>query len=665
MLDHSLPMQLKPDPSVDDAATPFFFGNLLNATTSIEADTIDPLSVCTMPTPIMTAASSFSSNSTSFPDVFGSWSSVATDSRPPTMASSFNDAFQATLPSSQAASLADANQWTSKGSLSGYHDPIFSPLESQISRDPCSLSAQFSPGKSMPVRRFTTGAEPRPAPFAFRNASFSDLGRIGLDSSNGLGAISGSLQATQPSIDQASQQIVSDTDSVSVSVSSTTDAKVSAEDGLALWLGQDILAELLDEMKGQDPTTPIAELHQSAENTFHPLSTWDAKFCRRRRNAVAQLPPLVSCGLMASMVSVASQRSSDHNSLSSSEEDDDLLGGSDQELAGFDRVCSPRSCPLSPTARPMSPKSGSDPIKAASFDDTTDLPQMHRILSSWNFTCDRQRRRKAVKPRKRTRSSQNRPTKHKQLKPDANKASKSGVGRGPGRPRKATTGSSAAGSIHKADMDSDFDFDPMLCCDSPSESVFEDDSATEQETHTNASRKRQRGLSKTSGNTFSITSQVVLRPRTDVDEEEVPYPNYPATHDEAKGNNGPTASQGGEDAIDETQVVFPADLYAPRFTRRGPHGREGWCSLCTNGEWYSMKRSQYLYHLQYDHGICSLTRKAFDPPVHMRVWNDATERTEGLCEHCQEWIPISFGSVRKRDYKAWFKHAQKCHRHKA
>jgi hypothetical protein len=75
-----------------------------------------------------------------------------------------------------------------------------------------------------------------------------------------------------------------------------------------------------------------------------------------------------------------------------------------------------------------------------------------------------------------------------------------------------------------------------------------------------------------------------------------------------------------------------------------------------------MKRSQYLYHMQYDHGISSLTRKVFHPPNHIRIWNDAVQKTEGLCHHCHSWIAICFGPARKRDFKAWFKHARKCHR---
>ncbi|PWN47657.1 hypothetical protein IE53DRAFT_320830 [Violaceomyces palustris] len=131
-------------------------------------------------------------------------------------------------------------------------------------------------------------------------------------------------------------------------------------------------------------------------------------------------------------------------------------------------------------------------------------------------------------------------------------------------------------------------------------------------------------------------------------------------------NDGPhgAPSEGFEEEVDESESLFASDLYAPRLTRRGPPGREGWCSLCPQGGWYSMKRSQYLYHMQYDHGISSLTRKVFEPPSMLRIWNDEVETTDGLCEHCSEWIPICFGPVRKRDFKAWFKHAHKCHRDK-
>ena len=170
------------------------------------------------------------------------------------------------------------------------------------------------------------------------------------------------------------------------------------------------------------------------------------------------------------------------------------------------------------------------------------------------------------------------------------------------------------------------------------------------------------------GKTFSITCQISLRPRAGTNDEEVFYPCLSDKPFNIAQNDGPTPRDGmgrerdrGETIEEESPSVSPPDLYAPRFTRRGTLGREGWCSLCTQGGWYSMKRSQYLYHLQYDHGISSQTRREFSPPAMLRIWNDGVETTEGLCHECDAWIPICFGPVRKRDFKAWFKHAHKCH----
>lgn len=359
---------------------------------------------------------------------------------------------------------------------------------------------------------------------------------------------------------------------------------------------------------------------------------------RPRRNAVAQLPPLVSSGLMASVLGATGKSETDPSSMPSSEWEEEP---SDVE------ALSPNSCPLSPSTKPFASRA-----RVASMRETNQLPRLHRILSSWDFSCDRGRYRKPSKTGpKSIKGNKARHLKAQQTKQDPHNASSSLTGRGPGRPRKNTV----------ASMELDMGIDESDAALSEPQNACDDDSCGTQDDVT----KRSLGSSKSCGNSFSLTDHIVLRPRADRDEDEVAYPNYAPNHQEARVNTGPDLSLAGQEIVDETQLTFTTDLYAPRFTRRGAYGREGWCSMCTHGEWYSMKRSQYLYHLQYDHGICSLTRKTFEPPVNMRVWNDPMQRTEGLCHYCQEWTPICFGAVRKRDYKAWFKHAHKCHRHKA
>lgn len=663
-VDQSIDMPAKLEPISEDTSTPFFFGNILEAISGNEARPVDILANNTPISARHLTASSLSSALASYPETLGSWSSIPSDSRPATMASSFTTAsLDGSLPSHLTSAFCHPASMD-KAVCSGYCDPVFglaighqATNESKIGP----LQTDFAPpssSKQMHTRRFTTGSEPRPVGItpsvcleesSQKNSNWHSM------------SFDPHAKPTTPlqSFKHASLASVKDAQGQHERIEPpSTACKVSPEDSLALWLGQDILSELLDEIKGEHPG-PISEACEQASEPPQDLTEWGANLCRRRRNAIVQLPAVVSCGLMATMVSAESE--SDSTSASSSEQGDVTQGG-DLVRHAVDQIYSPHSCPLSPSTRPVSPKSGLKSSRSASFNDASELPQMHQILSSWDFTCDRGRYRKLVK-RGRAHADARQARKSKKMKQterDAKKASRSQNRRGPGRPR--TTKVSLAKVM---DCDPDSDSENMACCDSAVDLTDDSDEGMGREGSEGMSSKRLRGHSKSSGNTFSITSRIVLRPRVGTDEEEVPYPHLPATFEEASKNDGPDASQGGDDATDESSVVFPTDLYAPRFARRGPYGREGWCSLCTQGEWYSMKRSQYLYHLQYDHGVCSLTRKMFEAPVHLRVWNDAMERTEGLCHHCQEWIPICFGAIRKRDYKAWFKHAHRCHRHKA
>lgn len=182
-----------------------------------------------------------------------------------------------------------------------------------------------------------------------------------------------------------------------------------------------------------------------------------------------------------------------------------------------------------------------------------------------------------------------------------------------------------------------------------------------------------------SGKTYTVTGKIELRQRrrwgAAIEEVRViPYPQYPLQFAAAVRNSGPLASNGPHSKVEETRCEFGSDLYTPRFVRRSCQGeagsfRMGFCSLCSPSElevecggWYSLKRSQYLYHLQFEHGISSISRRPFSPPVEMRVWNDDDEATDGLCGVCGQWVAIAFGPVRKRSWKAWWKHAVKCHR---
>lgn len=185
-----------------------------------------------------------------------------------------------------------------------------------------------------------------------------------------------------------------------------------------------------------------------------------------------------------------------------------------------------------------------------------------------------------------------------------------------------------------------------------------------------------------SGKTYTITEKIELRQRRRsgalIEEVGViPYPQYPPQFAAAARNSGPLASNVPHGKVEATRCEFGSDLYTPRFIRRSCQGevgsyRMGFCSLCSaselegeSGGWYSPKRSQYLYHLQFEHGISSISRRPFSPPVEMRIWNDDDEATDGLCGVCGQWVAIAFGPVRRRSWKAWWKHAAKSHRSQA
>lgn len=173
---------------------------------------------------------------------------------------------------------------------------------------------------------------------------------------------------------------------------------------------------------------------------------------------------------------------------------------------------------------------------------------------------------------------------------------------------------------------------------------------------------------------YTISQDIILKPRPSaserVEEEQVDYPQDLELYQQCLQARAPPPSSNNDDPrIVETNVgvmersrAGEMDIYTPRWSRGAHRERDGWCHLCKQGGWYSMKRSQYLYHLQYDHGVSSQTKKVFAPPKALRIWNDAVESTEGLCVCCNKWIPICFGPVRKRNFKVYFKHVHACQR---
>ncbi|KAF8452080.1 hypothetical protein L210DRAFT_3384424, partial [Boletus edulis BED1] len=124
------------------------------------------------------------------------------------------------------------------------------------------------------------------------------------------------------------------------------------------------------------------------------------------------------------------------------------------------------------------------------------------------------------------------------------------------------------------------------------------------------------------------------------------------------------------------------DLYTPRFVKGCGATKVGVCPICIEspsrggkGEavWLSMKFSAYNYHLQYAHGISSVSARPFSPPVAFRTTerqnpakNERTSIQEGKCHKCRKWILVE--SIKNIDIKVkelyWWKHAAVCHQGK-
>lgn len=113
--------------------------------------------------------------------------------------------------------------------------------------------------------------------------------------------------------------------------------------------------------------------------------------------------------------------------------------------------------------------------------------------------------------------------------------------------------------------------------------------------------------------------------------------------------------------LQEERLRYPSDLYTPRWIRDEGAKRNGWCSLCEDGQWLQLKTSQYWYHVKGAHGINYHTGQIYDPPVQLRIYNDTCATTHGLCGQCGDWIKI-VTPRRKRNFASWFRHAQKCQR---
>lgn len=122
------------------------------------------------------------------------------------------------------------------------------------------------------------------------------------------------------------------------------------------------------------------------------------------------------------------------------------------------------------------------------------------------------------------------------------------------------------------------------------------------------------------------------------------------------------------------------DLYSPRLVKGQGCEKHGVCPICFYQEgvmrWFNMKFSAYWYHLNYVHGISSISKRPHPPPSKTRLsprdpLKSAVETfsallplVEALCAKCGRWVSVvgPKRSVVKVPQIYWWKHAQECYR---
>ncbi|KAI9474169.1 MAG: hypothetical protein EXX96DRAFT_580835 [Benjaminiella poitrasii] len=97
------------------------------------------------------------------------------------------------------------------------------------------------------------------------------------------------------------------------------------------------------------------------------------------------------------------------------------------------------------------------------------------------------------------------------------------------------------------------------------------------------------------------------------------------------------------------------DLYTPKWVRYTGNAKQGYCDLCQ--KWFQLKTSAYWYHLQFSHGICSVTGTHFKMPLCTR--KSSNGKVEGFCHQCRQFVTAYHG--KKKNYMLWYRHAHKCH----
>lgn len=102
------------------------------------------------------------------------------------------------------------------------------------------------------------------------------------------------------------------------------------------------------------------------------------------------------------------------------------------------------------------------------------------------------------------------------------------------------------------------------------------------------------------------------------------------------------------------------NLYRPRYLSGLSRSKRAWCDNCSEGGFYFLKTSAYLYHKTFEHGIYSTCNIMEDPLVVVRDGRAHQDRPrwKGLCGTCYRWIEIHS----KGDFKwtTWFRHYNSC-----
>lgn len=129
------------------------------------------------------------------------------------------------------------------------------------------------------------------------------------------------------------------------------------------------------------------------------------------------------------------------------------------------------------------------------------------------------------------------------------------------------------------------------------------------------------------------------------------------------------------------QAVDGSNMYKPRFVRGQGETREGLCEYCNPGTWHRLKQSSYWYHMNFQHGISSVTGTLYENPVDTRktsYWTKKSKKqqgnqgslqinyVQGFCDSCNKWVDITQENNTDADGNLrltnWYRHAHKCHR---